>query len=118
MADNPGYELNIELPENLPEAFVVSHEKMAYQLIEKLIARGVRIPEDLSVVGYGHSQRQWGEYELTTYESSDRLLAQTGIDTLMKKIQGRHADREKAYIRTVEGRLIVGNTAIQKGAEK
>lgn len=111
---NRGYEFEVDLPPDLPEAFAVSHEKMAYMLIEKLTARGIRVPEDVSVVGFGHSQQQWGEYELTTYESSEKHLAQTGIDTLMKMIQGKHTDRKKRYIRTVEGRVVVGNTVVKR----
>lgn len=107
-----GYEFIIKLPSTMPEAFVVSQERMAYMLIEQLVARGVNVPEDVSVAGFGHSQQQWGEYELTTYESSEKLLAQTAIDTLMKKIQGKHGG--KSYIRTVQGRVIVGNTVVRR----
>lgn len=107
--DGYGYVIDISLPDDLPTAFVCNCDKTAYCLIEKLNQRGLKVPEDISVVGFDHFYSVSGAdaAELTTYESDGRAMAQISVNTLMRRIEGK----EKAEgCRIVEGRVITGNT--------
>ena len=65
---NGDYRIEIELPEKMPEAFVCNCDKTAGILIEKLAQRGIRVPEDVSVVGFDDYKAQLsGDMKLTTY---------------------------------------------------
>lgn len=47
-----GIYISIELPEKLPTAFVCNSDRAAYETVRKLRERGLRVPEDVSVVGF------------------------------------------------------------------
>lgn len=50
--DEHGEVIAPEFPENMPTAFVCNCDVTAQKLIEKLMAHGYRVPEDISVVGF------------------------------------------------------------------
>ena len=103
-----GYQIEFELPEELPTAFVCNCDRVAYMLIEKLRTQGYEVPEDISVVGfdhYGYENQQ--QVKLVTYENDEKAMAQISVNTLIKKIEGK---RKNGKIRIVEGKLIEGNT--------
>lgn len=106
-----GYVIDFELPQELPTAFVCNCDKSAYVLIEKLNRLGLRVPEDISVVGFDGFDSSAGRrpegLELTTYESDQKAMAQIGVNTLMKRIE---KNTKPENIRTVEGRVREGNT--------
>ena len=106
--DGYGYQIDFELPKELPTAFVCNCDRTAYLLIEKLEQRGYRVPEDISVVGFDHYGYQSQEkIKLVTYENDEKAIAQISVNTLMKKMVGK---RKCGEIRIVEGKLIEGNT--------
>lgn len=105
---NGDYRIDIELPEKLPEAFVCNCDKTAGILIEKLLERGLRVPEDVSVVGFDDYKAQLtGNLQLTTYENDERAIAQISMNTLLKRIESGHRAQG---VRIVEGRIVEGNT--------
>ena len=105
---NGDYRINIELPEKLPEAFVCNCDKTAGILIEKLLEQGVRVPEDVSVVGFDDYKAQLtGNLKLTTYENDERAIAQISMNTLLRRIESGHRAQG---VRIVEGRIVEGNT--------
>lgn len=105
---NGDYRIDIELPEKLPEAFVCNCDKTAGILIEKLLERGLRVPEDVSVVGFDDYKAQLtGNLQLTTYENDERVIAQISMNTLLKRIESGHRAQG---VRIVEGRIVEGNT--------
>lgn len=107
-SDGYDYKLNVELPEALPDAFVCNCDKSANILINKLLAKGVRIPEDVSVVSFDHYYSQvQKEIELTTYENDEKAIAHICVNTLMKRLEGR---KKAAGVRIVEGKVVYGNT--------
>lgn len=112
LADGYDYKIDVKLPEELPDAFVCNCDKSANILMEKLQERGVRIPEDVSVVGFDHyySQTRPG-VELTTYENDEKVIAQISVKTLLKRLEGR---KKPAGVRIVEGKIIQGNTVRQR----
>lgn len=106
--DGYGYIFDFGLPTELPTAFVCNCDKVAYQLIAKLEKKGIRVPEDISVVGFDHSYPTGSEcMELTTYESDERAMAQISVNTLMKRIEGRG---KPEGVRIVEGGVVKGDS--------
>lgn len=100
--------ISFDLPERLPQAFVCNCDKTAYLLIEKLQVRGLRVPEDISVVGFDYSRKDMGgKLRLTTYESNQKAMAAIGLNCLLKRIQGK---RVPEGVRIVQGKVIEGDT--------
>ena len=105
------YKIDVELPEKLPDGFVCNCDKAAKTLLDKLMEKGVLIPEDVSIVSFDHyySQAQNG-IELTTYENDENVIANISVNTLVKRIEG---GKHPKGIRIVEGRVIQGNTVME-----
>ncbi|MBR5547202.1 MAG: LacI family DNA-binding transcriptional regulator [Clostridia bacterium] len=71
-----------ELPE-LPTAFVCGHDVIALDLIEALQKRGLRCPDDFSVVGFDDVQtHEVQALNLTTYRTPYSAIAKTAIELL------------------------------------
>lgn len=103
----------IVLPEELPTAFVCNSDLTASRVIKSLQERGLRVPEDVSVVGYDdYLYPGLCEVELTTYSVDMGRMARTGIDTIVKKITGvpYHAG-----IHVVEGALVERKSVAPRG---
>ena len=89
------YTSGIELAEDLlegnismPEAVICASDHMALGLIEKLTTNGVKIPEDLIVIGYeGTSEAALSKITLTTYESNEKQSAAEAVDYIRSKIE-------------------------------
>ena len=47
-----GAAIELMLPERLPTAFVCNCDETAFRLVKTLKAKGIRVPEDISVVGF------------------------------------------------------------------
>ena len=111
-SDGYDYKLRVELPDTLPDGFVCNCDKTANILIGELQQRGIRVPQEVSVVGfdYYYSGVQEG-LELTTYEYDQKAIAQISAGTILKRIGGTV---KATGIRFVEGKVIIGNTVRQK----
>ena len=73
----------------LTAIFAVS-DVMALGAIRALSDMGKRVPEDISVVGYdGIVSGQYSLPRLTTIRQDTQLLAERGVDTLLRSIQRR-----------------------------
>ena len=71
-----------ELPQ-LPTAFVCGHDVIALDLIEALQKRGLRCPDDFSVVGFDDVQtHEVQTLNLTTYRTPYSAIAKTVIELL------------------------------------
>lgn len=105
------YKIDVELPEKLPDGFVCNCDKAAKTLLDKLMEKGISIPEDVSIVSFDHyySQAQNG-IELTTYENDEKVIANISVNTLVKRIEG---GKHPKGIRITEGRVIQGNTVME-----
>lgn len=106
--DGYGYLLDVILPKKLPTAFACNCDKSACILIDKLEKQGIRVPGDISVVGFDHfSQASEEGYELVTYESDWKSMAQLGVRTLFRRMEG---GEPSMGVRVVKGNVVVGNT--------
>ncbi len=87
------------LPEQLPTAFVCNCDIMARVLIDTLQKRGVRVPEDVSVVGYDDFNNAPGSLPLTTFRVDTAAMCQMAVKLTEERCAGGH----KPPVRTVVG---------------
>ena len=74
----------------LPDAFACANDDMALGLIEKLRERGVRVPEDVIVVGYDNlTSAELSNPRLSTVHCDYARLNYAAMDALIRKIDGR-----------------------------
>lgn len=106
------YQIDVKLPKQLPDGFVCNCDKSARILLDKLVERGVKIPEEVSVVSFDHyySETQKG-IQITTYENDEKVIARISVSTLIKRIEGR---KEPSGVRIIEGKVVFGNTTRNK----
>lgn len=98
-----GFEL--ELPEEMPTAFVCNCDLAASQLIKKLKEKGYRVPEDISVVGFdNYLYPGLCDVEITTYEVDMKEMVRKSINNLIRKISGEYYKRG---IMIVEGHIVL-----------
>ena len=78
-----------ELP--LPEAIVCGNDYMAYGILDTFLANGVRVPEQVSVVGYEYiSERIYHAPLLSTYQRGRRQLGMEAVRLLENLTEGRN----------------------------
>ena len=96
--------IHFELPQPLPTAFVCNSDYTAGFLYDRLAERGLRVPEDISVVGYDDYlfNHPFAE-RLTTYHVDIEQMARTAVDILLKKL--RKNDRYRG-VRYVDGWIV------------
>lgn len=99
-----GYRTHVRLPEELPTAFVCNCDLTASYVIRALRKRGMRVPEDVSVVGFdNYLNPEMSDIGITTYEVDMKGMAKTAVSVLLKKMV-RNDFHAGCCI--VEGRLI------------
>lgn len=94
----------IELPSPLPTAFVCGSDETAYRLVNRLADSGIRIPDDVSVVGYeNHTYSTMCRPHLTTIDINHHALANEAVDIILHKIRDRDFTRG---ITLITGKLV------------
>lgn len=101
LRDNYG---NYNFPKEMPTAFVCNCDFIASLVIKALQEKGLRVPEDISVVGYdNYLYPGLCDVEITTYEVDIKEMAKGAINALVKKISG---ESYKKGIHIVEGHMV------------
>ena len=71
-----------------PTAVICSSDVMAMGVLQEALRQGVRVPDDLSVVGFdGIEACMWSRPPLTTVEQPIRDIAEMAVDALQKLIR-------------------------------
>lgn len=79
-----------ELPPELPTAFVCNSDETAYKLVNQLGGRGLKVPDDISIVGYENSTYStMCNPHLTTMDVNSIVMASEAVDILLHKIRDR-----------------------------
>lgn len=95
----------LQLPEEMPTAFMCNCDLTAGKLINKLTRMGYRVPEDISVVGYDdYIYPGICEVGITTYEVDLAEMARRAVGVLLEKMSGRGQNHG---IHIVEGHLVI-----------
>jgi DNA-binding LacI/PurR family transcriptional regulator len=88
-----------------PDAIFCANDIMAIGAIDGLHARGVRVPDDVSVIGFDDiPMAAWGAYNLTTISQEvDQMIQQT-ISLMLERIESPH---EPCRMVQVPGQLVI-----------
>lgn len=98
----------IEVSEHLPTAIACSSDYLSFILVEALLKKGIRVPEDISIASFDHylpKKLYFGD--LTTYEVDMDKMARTAVKRLIRRMRG---DTEPPVTQSVEGRIVQGDS--------
>lgn len=110
--DQNGKLIDLQLPENMPDAFVCNCDVVAYRLIEKLEKVGYSVPEDIAVVGYDdYADRIPEGVNLTTYRANIDEMIRQCIHIVEQRAKNKDYRRGTTV---VYGKLIVRDTVKMK----
>lgn len=102
------FDLELQLPDKIPQGFVCNCDRTAFVVMRKLKERGLRVPEDVSVVGFDHyPPAVAGARQLSTYQNDEQALAKLSIRTMLRRIEGK---KMAEGIRIVEGNVVRGES--------
>lgn len=88
--DSAGRFIPLQLPEQLPQAFVCNCDEVAYNMVALLKRNGYRVPEDIAVTGYDDYQfSQICDPQLTTYRVNIEDMGRLVVAQLLRKINGK-----------------------------
>jgi LacI family transcriptional regulator len=100
--------IDIELPRVMPTAFVCSSDQAASRLIQHLVNKGYKVPEDVSVVGFDNTYHAL-EYDLTTMQVDLDKMAKTSVKIITNKIK----QPDRTY-----GRVLINASIIVRNSVK
>lgn len=100
----------LEFPEEMPTAFVCNCDETAFRVISALKSKGIRVPEDISVVGYdNYTVSSICIPTITTVEVDIRKMAESSVEIMMKKLADPGYSEGR---RIISGKLIVKNSVL------
>ena len=95
----------LQLPKDMPTAFVCNCDLTASFLIKKLKDNGYRVPEDISVVGFdNYLYPGLSDIQITTYDVDLEEMARRAIHNMISKISN---ENYKPGIHIVEGHMVL-----------
>lgn len=98
----------LQLPLEMPTAFVCNSDLTASELIKMLEENGYSVPEDISVVGFdNYLYPGLCDVEITTYEVDMKEMARKSINILIKKMGN---ENYKKGVSVIEGHLVYKNS--------
>lgn len=101
--------IDIDLPEDMPTAFVCNCDKTAMILIEKLKSLGYGIPEDYSVVGFDDSiHAKESNPSISTVRVDLDEMARVAVKMISKKVNNIETQYGRVMIK---GKLIMRDSA-------
>lgn len=79
-------------------------------LMDKLRERGLRVPEDISVVGFdNYLYPGLADRRITTYEVNTKTMTKVAINKILKQIKN---PRKGRGLDVVSGRTVIKNSVI------
>lgn len=101
----------LQIPKDMPTAFVCNCDLTASFLIKKLKDNGYRVPEDISVVGFdNYLYPGLSDIQITTYEVDLKEMAKKAVYNMISKISN---ENYKSGIHIVEGHMVLKESVAQ-----
>lgn len=100
----------IDFPNDMPTAFVCNSDETAFRVISALKSKDVRVPEDISVVGYdNYTVSNICIPAITNVEVDIEQMAAGAVDMIVKKLENPAFTEGR---RMINGKLIVKNSVL------
>jgi len=90
-------------------AWVCAADHQAYQLVQDLPARGLRVPEDCSITGFDGLDPASGQKRITSMRVPHEQIGSAAVTRLVNRIQHSTAPRRKIL---VEAQLVEGESIV------
>ena len=100
-----GYIEEVKLPTDMPDAFVCNCDEVAYHLVRQLDGIGIKVPEDVSVVGFDDFIfATVSKPPLTTFKVNMEEMSKSAVSLMIDKIKDPHGYHGR---RVVSGEIII-----------
>lgn len=107
--DENGWKIEYKLPSKLPTAFVCCCDITAFQLMKILQAKGIRIPEDVSVVGFDDFLGGMkADPALSTFRMDYTGMAQMTVNLVEERCSGS----TRSF-----GRVVIGGNPVYRASD-
>jgi len=94
------------LPDRLPQALLVANDQMALGAMRALHQHGVKIPAEISLIGYDDTaESAWYQPPLTTVRQDLQQLGTVSVDLLLAQLAG-----ERPPVEPLETELVLRET--------
>ena len=110
--DDEGYFIDLQMPKEMPTAFVCNCDGTANLLMKLLISRGYRIPQDISVVGFDNYSAEF-DYnlpKLTTMEVNIEEMTKNAVEMIIRLLKG---EENLGGRKVISGKLIIRDSVAQ-----
>lgn len=105
-----GPDLNFKLPENLPQLFVCNCDKTANLVIKTLQEKGLKVPQDVAVVGFDNYGSQINsQLKVFTFDHNPETLAKLAINAIIAKLENKQIEHSLF----IEGQIVAGNSILE-----
>lgn len=109
--DSKGAFLEFNLPKKLPTAFVCNSDKTAYYFIRYLNNIGIKVPEDVSIVGFDDDMHaKISTPPITTIKIDINKMAKKCVNNILKKIKNNS--------NKVENAIVPGNIVVRQSVKE
>lgn len=82
-----------------PTALFCANDMMAHGALQAAETLGLRVPEDLSIIGYDNSpMAEWVRPTLTTIHQPMEEMGEAGVSYLLRRIEGRNLPLESQIL--------------------
>ena len=103
--DEYGNFIDLRLPRELPTAFVCNCDKIAYELILSLKKKNIRVPDDISVVGYdNYIFATLSDPQITTVEVNVAAMSDMAVASIIRRCTSPTAESSRKII---SGRIVI-----------
>ncbi|WP_338589198.1 substrate-binding domain-containing protein [Paenibacillus polymyxa] len=98
--DERGTFIEIDLPEQLPTAFVCNCDQVAHLLVQKLTSMDIQVPGQCSVVGFDNDiYAMLSDPKLTTVEVDVEQMARTAVQSMLKKVDNPNRSFGRVHVK-------------------
>lgn len=98
-------EIEFKIPDQMPTAFVCNCDETAYRFIKALRARGLKVPEDISIVSFDNDiYAEICDPKLTTVAVDIEGIAKSAVKKVKRRVERRPSSSRGASM--IKGKII------------